>query len=446
MSIVHWNDPNIMDFLKCKSDPSKHWTTNISVEIDDDFIELVKLESVPIPMGRIVDGGHDAFKNYTKAHKVYREIIKGMLSNGEPGMWNSSLSNEGEINEVVSTNPCGEITLEPWESCILGHVNLDNFGFHNGRSFDDLKEAHVLMTRFLIRATYGTMNDEKQAEVVGRNRRIGVGHFGVQAYLAKHRVAVSDLQLGRNHGFSSWFNDQLCDLYKEVRTAAREYAFQLRIPEPVKVTTIAPTGSIAKMPGVSEGIHPVYARYFERRIRFSTVDPKEVAQFESLKLQGYKTEVAVNEKDTVIVVIPTKDKLVAEVEELGIDPSVVESADEISLRDMLTLQAIYQECYADNAVSMTVNVAAESHQNEYFLSNPWGAEVPAPSAARVKEVGNTLLEFLPYLKGTTIMVDGSRQQAPYTRITQTEYEALIGPKSVEDGTDTDCSSGACPVR
>lgn len=445
MSLVNWNDPNIMDFLKCKSDPSKHWTTNISVEIDDEFIELVKLESAEIPMGPLVDGGQEAFKKYTRAHKVYREIIKGMLSNGEPGMWNYSLNNEGEPNEVQGCNPCAEISLSAWESCILGHVNLDNFGFHNGRTFNDLKEAHALMTRFLIRATYGTMNDEKQAEVVGRNRRIGVGHFGVQAYLAKHRAAISDLTLAGS-GPHGWFNHQLAALKDEVREEARRYAFQLRIPEPVKVTTIAPTGSIAKMPGVTEGIHPIYARFFERRIRFSTVDPKEVAQLESLKLQGYKTEVAVNEKDTMIVVIPTKDKLVAEVEAMGIHPSVVESADEISLRGMLTLQTIYQENYADNAISMTVNIPAESHQNEYFLANPWGSDVPPPGALRIKEVGNTLLEFLPYLKGTTIMVDGSRQQAPYTRISESEYEALIGPKSVEDGTDSDCSSGACPIK
>ena len=53
-------------------------------------------------------------------------------SNGEPGFWDSSLSNIGEPNPVVCTNPCGEITLEPWEPCNLGHVNLAAFVLDNG--------------------------------------------------------------------------------------------------------------------------------------------------------------------------------------------------------------------------------------------------------------------------------------------------------------------------
>ena len=55
-----------------------------------------------------------------------------------------------------------------------------------------------------------------------------------------------------------------------VERASQEFARELRIPAPVKTRTVAPTGTIAKMPGVSEGIHPIFSRYFIRRVRFST--------------------------------------------------------------------------------------------------------------------------------------------------------------------------------
>lgn len=421
MSLKSWRDADIFDFISCKRNSGKHWTTNISVEIDNEFIALLQ----GAPENEL--GQH--------AHAVYLAVITGMLTNGEPGFWNYDLHNQDEPNEVHGCNPCGEISLLGWESCLIGHVNLDAYV----NDFEGMKEAHRLMTRFLIRSTFSTMNDEKQAEVVAKNRRIGVGHFGVQAYIAKnYGMRISDLEMGDD------FSDRLDQLYQEVRDEARAYAFQLRIPEPIKVTTVAPTGSIAKLPGVTEGIHPIYATHFERRIRFSTINPREIEQFEALALQGYAVEDAVNEKDTAIVVIPTKDKLVEEVEALGYTSDLVESCDKISLTNMMKFQAIYQTHYVDNAISFTANVPATPEQNEYFLENPWGTEPPEPPRERIDEVAETLLRWLPYLKGTTMMPDGTRPQAPYTRISEAQYEQAL-MKVVEDGTNDECRTG-CPVR
>lgn len=437
MSMVHWADPHIDAFLTCKTDPSKHWTTNISVEIDDEFVRYIQQDE----LGWSHIGPVDAktLARYAKAHRIYKKIITGMLTNGEPGMWNSSLSAIGEPESPVCTNPCAEITLLPWESCILGHINLDMFV---DRGHGELAEAHRLMTRFLIRATYGTMNDDKQKEVVHRNRRIGVGHLGVQSYLAKCGTSISSL-----NEYHVSFSYLLKQLKQECRDEARDYAFQLRIPEPVKVTTVAPTGSIAKMPGVTEGIHPIYARYFLRRIRFSILDPKENAQLEGMRLKGYDVEPCVYAPNTMVVTIPTKEKLVDEVGALGYDAEkVVETAEEISLEAMLGMQKLYQTYYADNAVSFTVNIPAEEHQNEYLIANPGAMDVPKPTPERVREVGVTLRRFLGSLKGTTIMVDGTRVQAPYERITKEQFDALEGPKQEDDSGSDECSSGACPVR
>ncbi|MFD9368559.1 ribonucleoside-triphosphate reductase, adenosylcobalamin-dependent [Streptomyces sp. NPDC060020] len=405
MSMVEWDDPQVFDFIRCKADAGKHWTTNISAVIDDNFIRL------------LAEGDE-------RAEAVHSAVVAGMLDNGEPGYWNINLSNAGEPNPVIATNPCGEIALEPWENCNLGHVNLDAFAPKKSNEEPDLEgilEAHRLMTRFLIRATYGDVNDPKQAATLARNRRIGVGHFGVQGYLAKQGIRYSKAPSFFRFPF------ELRIMQNEVRAAAAEFAHALRIPVPVKMTTVAPTGTIAKMPGVTEGIHPIYARHFIRRVRFSLVDPMQAERVNTFFAQGHNVETDVYDQsgNTVVVEFPTKEKLVEEVEGLGLPASLVESADEINFADMLAFQAMYQKDYADNAVSFTVNVL--------------------PGSLDQDQAEEALARFLPVLKGTTVFPDLTRPQSPYERITAAEYEAATA-KSVDASYDEACSSGACPVK
>ena len=410
MAMVAWDDPYIFDFINCKKDSGKHWTTNISVVIDDEFTRLVKKMT------------RDFHPLERQAKDVFEAAVTGMLRDGEPGFWNHTLSNHGELAEVVCTNPCGEITLREWEACILGHVNMDSFAPKSqdeSYDYEGLVLAHRLMTRFLIRASFGDKADPKQQDMVNTNRRIGVGHFGVAGFLNKQGIRYSDAPKG------TLYPRLLEQLYTVVRSEARHYAFKLRIAEPVKVTTMAPTGSIAKLPGATEGAQTPYAKYFERRIRFSTINAAE--QIQKYADLGYTIEEAKFEANTKIVVSVVKEKLVQEVEDLGYDAdSIVESQDELSLEDMLAFQEMYQLYYVDNAISYTANIP----ENKYS----------------VQEVMSIIQKFLPTLKGTTIMVDGTREQAPYTRLTKDQYEALTGPKVVEDSTDEECSTGACPIR
>jgi hypothetical protein len=143
----------------------------------------------------------------------------------------------------------------------------------------------------------------------------------------------------------------------------------------VKVTTVAPTVSIAKLPGSTAGIHPIYARHFIRRVRFSMPDPAQAKTDNDAMLAGYAVE-------------------------------------------------MYRAEYADNAVFFTANV---------------------PESLDLDSTMDVIKSWLPDLKGTTIMVDGTRQQAPYERITEEQF-ATYAVTSVEDSTDEDCTTGACPVR
>ncbi|AKU42396.1 ribonucleotide reductase [Mycobacterium phage UnionJack] len=411
MSMMRWDDPQIEEFIDCKADSGSHWTTNISVEVDDEFWKAVNHGPIGIE-----------FSKYDTADRVLKALSEGAVRNGEPGMWDSSLSNVGEPNRVVCTNPCGEITLEPWEPCNLGHVNLAAFVKDNGRiDYIDLLRAHRLITRFLMRATFSPVADPKSREVLDRNRRIGVGHLGVASFLALRNQRYSEAPTNRN------FKDMLRGLAKTVDEAAEDYAHQLRIPVPVKKRTVAPTGTIAKMPGVSEGIHPIFARYFNRRIRFSELDDDQFLTCSQYAADGFHVERDKYAANTWVVTIPTKDTLVQQVvDRYGRDAEdVVESADELSLNEMLAFQAMYQMLWADNAVSFTANVDPDEYTPE--------------------DVSDQLKRFSGLIKGSTIFPEKSFEQAPYERITKAEYEAATA-KSIADGVDEECASGACPIR
>ncbi|ANA87190.1 ribonucleotide reductase [Gordonia phage KatherineG] len=413
MAMMHWADHQIEEFINCKQESGDHWTTNISVEVDEEFWKYASKDPRDEGYGTLVD--------QLKAETVLGALATGAVRNGEPGMWDSGYSNKGEPNEVVCTNPCGEITLEPWEPCNLGHINLAAFVTENGRT-DHLEmiRAHQLMTRFLIRATFSPVGDPKSREVLDRNRRIGVGHLGVASYLAKTGIRYSTAP--QMHSFRGL----LRELARKVDDEAIQFSHDLRIPVPVKKRTIAPTGTVAKMPGVSEGIHPIFSRYFLRRVRFN-----QNSDFEALaKLvnEGYEVEEDLFAPNTAVVTIPTKDTLLQEVTDLyGEDNAedLVESADELSLGQLFAFQSLYQQLWADNAVSFTANVDPERYSAD--------------------DVADTMQRFAGLIKGSTIFPEASFPQAPYERITKAQFEAYEAV-SVADGVDENCSNGACPIK
>jgi len=207
--------------------------------------------------------------------------------------------------------------------------------------------------------------------------------------------------------------------------AAQKFCHDLRIPVPVKLRTIAPTGTIAKMPGVSEGIHPIFSKYFLRRIRFNKLSDAEALS--SLVSEGYDVEDDLFAPNTSVVTIPTKDTLVQEVVD-RFGPSgedVVEAADDLTLEQLMAFQALYQTCWADNAVSFTANVDPAAYTSEY--------------------VADVLQEFSGKIKGSTIFPEASFPQAPYERVTKAEYESA-SVKAISDGVDENCANGACPVK
>lgn len=384
MSTVHWKDPHIFEFINCKTDSLKHWSTNISVEIDQEFLDAI-----------------DA--NNPHAQAVLDAVVKGMLTNGEPGFLNTYLASEGEHGDIRSTNPCGEIFLENWEDCRLGHVNLAK------GTDEERQEAFRLMTRFLLRTTFAPMQDSKQREVVHRNRRIGVGFFGLQEWMASEGMSYA----GPDDHMTA-LAKHLIQWKATARAAADRYAEEMGIPRPIKVTTVAPTGSIAKLAGTTEGVQPIYARHFIRRVRYASKDPGIPTQ--------WPMEPCIYTSGTTVVSVPCEDPVVAR--QNGNAHFLVDAA-ELSSEHALRLQVVIQKYYADNAISHTINL-------------PQGT---SPDILREQ-----LIRYLPQLKGTTIMVDDTRPQQPYQRISEGGFKTLSIKGFESTQNEEDACHGACPVR
>lgn len=395
MSVKSWKDDDIFQFIDYKKEDGENWTTNISVEIDDDFI-------------------HAFERSEPKAVHVLEAIVRGKQRNGEPGIWNRSLSQQGERNPeaMYCPNPCGEIGLNMWENCNLGHINLQ---YYAGRPLKHAVEAFRLMTRWLIRATYGDIPQPRQRAVVDQNRRIGVGFFGFHGWLALSGIKYSDC----------WKDDYVQLALRKFRSIVDEeatrYSQELGIPMPVKTTTVAPTGTVALLPGVTSGLQPIFAPRFKRRVRYADTDP----QLHEDIAKGYDHYPDKDALNTEIVEYWCEDALVSIVRGRGLDPEVlVEAQDEIAFTDYLEVQAMVQEIYANNAISFTINIPETKMPNE-------------------QEMVTSLGKVLYRLKGTTVFPDKSRENAPFERLTKEQWDSYTGIKEITQKED-ECKGG-CPV-
>jgi len=372
MGILRVDHPDILDFITCKSQTNRLNNFNISVALTEEFMKAVEggeEYSLVNPHSREVTGR-------LPARDVFERIVDSSWKNGEPGMIFIDRINRDNptprIGAIESTNPCGEQPLLPYESCNLGSINLANMiatqDGHARIDYDKLKATVHMAVRFLDDVI--DMNNYPLAEIrtmtVG-NRKIGLGVMGfADMLIALGTPYDSDEALAVAQELMSFVQEESgaasCSLARE-RGPFPNYdvsVFPERGGAPRRnatTTTIAPTGTISIIAGVSSGIEPVFALSYIRNVmdndHLVEVHPLFAAEMRRRGLYSV-------ERMTELSKVGTLRHLEGIPEDVA---RVYVTAHDISPEAHLRMQAAFQK-YTENAVSKTVNFSADATRDD----------------------------------------------------------------------------------
>ncbi len=423
--------PDIEEFLSAKLTKGELTHANVSVRSKDtkEFIKAVKADADWELSWK------GKYRKTVKAKDLWNTIVHNAYNSAEPGFLNWELveseSNIHYIEELVTTNPCGEIALSAYDCCCLGHLVLTRFIKNGQIDYHLLGDTVRTAVRFLDNVL--TVNHYPLPEMKAKShnlRRIGLGTTGLADMLA-----ILGLRYGSEEG-----NKFIDKLYRFISKAAYEASIMLavekgafplcnpvkhvesgfmkRMPSKVKslvlehgirncaLLTQAPTGTVSIMSGnCSSGIEPMFAPAYERRYW-----EKDVRKVE-------------------LVFHPLFEEFMREGKDVG---HFVGSHD-LSVRDHMEVQKIVQK-HVDNAVSKTINIA-----HDYPM----------------EEVEKLWLEYLPHLKGTTfyrestrgyVREDGTVEEPPLSAIPIEDAKARFNEKhKTEVEFVDDCASGTCTI-
>ena len=303
MISIDCSHPDLQEFIGLKTDLEKVTKANISVRISDEFMEAVKNnEDYTLHYTREVTG--EVIEKQVNAREIFRLIAETNWDYAEPGAlfwdrvknWNL-LSNTKEF-EYAGVNPCAEEPLPAGGSCLLGSINLSGF-VHD--PFTDNAAFDYDGFRKCVAASVKALNEvldeglpfhplEEQQESVRKWRQIGLGIMGLADTMIKLGVtygeeeavelcdkigfAMADAaiaasaRLAKEEGAYPACNiDEvmsteffLANTTEQTRELVRKHGLRNS-----QLLTIAPTGTISTMLGISGGIEPVYANYYERK-------------------------------------------------------------------------------------------------------------------------------------------------------------------------------------
>ena len=408
MGLLRVDHPDILEFIRCKSDRKQLNNFNISVGLTEAFMQALEQdESYPLinPRGREAAGT-------LKARDVFDLIVKHAWENGEPGIIFLDRMNRDNptphIGTIESTNPCGEQPLLPYESCNLGSINLGLMVKDGQVDWPRLKEIVHLAVHFLDNVIELNRYPLPQiAQMTYANRKIGLGVMGWADMLIALGIPYSSenaVALGEK--VMAFINDEgheASGVLANERGAFPNFAGSLfaRQGKPAirnaTVTTIAPTGTISIIANTSSGIEPIFAVSFVRQVLDNNILVEVHPLFEKMaKERGVYSEALMEkiaEHGTIQGIQEIPDDLRA----------LFVTAHDITPEDHIRMQAAFQK-NTDNAVSKTVNF---------------------PKTATIEEVRKVYeLAYKMDCKGVTIYRDGSREhQVLSTTKTPRESEA-----------------------
>ncbi len=424
MGILHYTHPNILGFIDMKKTPGVMENFNVSVTIDERFMNAVKNNEEY----ELINPRTGEITNKLNAKEVWDKLVKGAWETGDPGIImidriNKTGSNATpHLGDIESTNPCGEQPLLPYEPCNLGSINLSAFiknSFTPEADFDyeALRKCVFTATHFLDNVidinNYPIPEVEEMAK---KTRRIGLGVMGWAEAIVKMGISYSSPralskaeevmkfinvscmkaseELAEERGiFPAWKGS----IYDKDSIYFRGQEF---FPRHSARTTIAPTGTIGITAGLQgAGIEPFFAIVYVR--------------YNAAGIDALKAGKTPEEKDTFFEVNPLFEKLAEENEYFGMKkeelymrvndnhksllgineiPENIQklflTSHDLNPREHVMMQCAFQK-YTDNAVSKTVNLRNEA------------------TAEDVNDV--YMLAFENGAKGVTVYRDGSKQ-------------------------------------
>lgn len=419
MISIDCSHPDVEAFVDLKTDLNKVTKANISVRINREFMEAVKNNQMyRLHYTREATG--ETIEKEINARELFRHIAEVNWDYGEPGAlfwdrvceWNL-LSNTKEF-QFAGVNPCAEEPLPAGGSCLLGSLNLsefvrDAFTDHASFDFDGLKHAVKVSVRALNEVLEEGLPMHplpEQRESVNDWRQIGLGIMGLADMLIKMGITYGEseaLELCDQIGFlmadtaiaaSAMLAKEKGPFpkYKQENILSTPY-FQANTSEGTvelvkkyglrnsQLLTIAPTGTLSTMLGISGGIEPVYANYYERKTE---------------SLHGTDVYYKVYTK---IVENYMKDFKITDDSNL---PEYFVTAMTLEYHQRIDMQSVWQR-HIDASISSTVNV---------------------PNRFTVEETENLYLyAYEKGLKGITIFRDGCRRLG----VLSTEESKKTGP-------------------
>ncbi|MBS5322779.1 MAG: adenosylcobalamin-dependent ribonucleoside-diphosphate reductase [Lachnospiraceae bacterium] len=405
MISIDCSHPDVAEFIELKTDLDKVTKANISIRIHEDFMEAVKKnEEYLLHYTRETTG--EVIEKRVNARELFRRITETNWDYAEPGAlfwdritgWNL-LSNTKEFS-YAGVNPCAEEPLPAGGSCLLGSVNLAQFvenpftdeAFFDFDGFKLCVQASVKALNEVLEEGLPLHPLPEQRESVAQWRQIGLGIMGLADALIK---------LGLTYGEEDAV--KMCDkigfamadtaIAASAKLAKEQGAFpQCKVEEIMEtpyflanttektrelvrkhglrnsqLLTIAPTGTLSTMLGISGGIEPVYANYYERKTE---------------SLHGSDVYYKVYTK---IVESYMKEHNLTDDKQL---PDYFVTAMTLDYRQRIDMQSIWQR-HIDASISSTVNV---------------------PESFTVEETESLYMyAFEQGLKGITIFRDGCKR-------------------------------------
>ena len=339
VSIKH---PDAEAFIDAKMTEGKVTGANVSVKIDDEFMEAVinnKPYAQRFPIDGSKEGGYDGleFEKEISAKELWEKIVHNAWKSAEPGVlfWDTILRESipdcyADLGfRTVSTNPCGEIPLCPYDSCRLLSINLYSyvvnpftkeayFDFETfkkhvqaaQRVMDDIVDLELEKIDLILEKVAG---DPQSMEVKGaeqhlwekikskssKGRRTGVGitaegdmiaamglRYGTQEAtdfsVEVHKTLAlnayrSSVTMARERG--------AFEIYDAQREKGNPFVTRLKEADPqlykdmtkygrrnIACLTIAPTGTTSLMTQTTSGIEPVFLPFYKRRRKVNPGD------------------------------------------------------------------------------------------------------------------------------------------------------------------------------